>query len=182
LGGAAIIVALICAGVAYAAASPSAKLQKQDRLYGGGAISAGCFSNSTICFPQGRNFAVDAHAEGDGNEAVGDSTYAAPGGGDNVRTVTCLRVEGNRAAIGGIIVSGSAPGWWFVQYFVDRGGPGQGDRDLASPSFVDPAGSSGWPVGFPYVCPSPSTGFPGGEPIFREVESGDIVVQDAPAN
>jgi hypothetical protein len=180
LGGAALIVTLVCAGVAYAAASPNAKLQKQDRLYGGGAFSAGCFSDSSICFALGRNFAVDAHADQNGHGARGNSNYGAPGGTDNVRTVTCLRVVGNRAAIGGIIVSGGDAGWWFVQYFVDRGGPAQGDRDLSSPSFVDPPGSSEWPAGFPYVCPSPATGFPGAGPIFREVESGYIVVRDAP--
>jgi hypothetical protein len=182
LGGVAIILALICAGVAYAAASPSAKLQKQDRVYGGGQFGAGCFSNSTICFTEPRNFAVDAHAERDGREAVGNSTYGAPGGNNNVRRMTCLRVEGNSAAIGGIIASGGSPGWWFVQYFVDRGGPALGDRDLASPSFIDPPGSSEWPAGFPYVCPTPTTGFPGAEPIYREVQAGDVVVRDAPDN
>jgi hypothetical protein len=179
---AAIVVALVGAGVAYSAASPSAKLEKQDRVYGGGQFGPGCFSNSTICFSEARNLAVDAHAEGDGKEAVGNSTYGAPGGTDNVRTITCLSVEGNRAAIGGIIVSGTSPGWWFVQYFVDRGGPATGDRDLASPSFTDAAGSPGWPAGFPYACPSPTSGFPGAAAVFQEVHAGDVVVQDAPAD
>jgi hypothetical protein len=180
LGGAAVIVALVCAGVAYAAASPSAKLLKQDRVYGGGQFGAGCFSSSTICFSEPRNFAVDGHADGDGAEPAGNSTYGAPGGINNLRTITCLRVEGKRAAIGGIIVSDGSPGSWFVQYFVDRGGPAQGDRDLASPSFIDPPGSAEWPAGFPYVCPSPTIGLPSAEPVFREVQAGDVVVHDAP--
>jgi|SRR5438093_4056746 len=71
--------ALIGAGVAYSAASPSAKLQKQDRVYGGGQFGPGCFSNSTLCFPRARNISVDAHAEGNGNEAVGNFNYGAPG-------------------------------------------------------------------------------------------------------
>jgi hypothetical protein len=175
-------VTLIGAGVAYAAASPSAKLEKQDRLYGGGQFGPGCFSNSTLCFSEARNFAVDAHAEGDGSEAAGNSTYGAPDGANNYRTVTCLRVEGNRVAIGGVIVSGGHPGWWYVQYFVDRGGPATGDRDLASPSFIDSPGAPGWPAGFPAVCPSPTTGFTGAEPIFQEVPAGDLVVQDAAAD
>ena len=173
------LVALVGAGVAYSAASPSAKLQKQDRVYGGGQFGPGCFSNSSLCFARPRNFAVDAHAQGDGSEAVGNSTYGIPGIGESYRTVTCLRVEGNKAAVGGIIESGGGVSWYLF-YFVDRGGPGLGDRDLASPSFEDPANSPNWPAGFPYSCPSPSTGFPGAEPIYLEVHSGDIVVQDAP--
>jgi hypothetical protein len=176
------IAALVGAGVAFAASSPSAKLDKQDRVYGGGQFGPGCFSNSTVCFQHPRNFAVDAHAQGDGSEAVGNSTYGPPGGFESYRNVTCLRVEGNKAAIGGLITSGANAGYGYVEYFVDRGGPGLGDRDLASPEFEDPLSSSNWPAGFPATCPSPTTGFPAGPPIFREVDAGDIVVQDAPSN
>jgi hypothetical protein len=132
------IAALVGAGVAFAASSPSAKLDKQDRVYGGGQFGPGCFSNSTVCFQHPRNFAVDAHAQGDGSEAVGNSTYGPPGGFESYRNVTCLRVEGNKAAIGGLITSGANAGYGYVEYFVDRGGPGLGDRDLASPEFEDP--------------------------------------------
>jgi hypothetical protein len=94
--------------------------------------------------------------------------------------VTCLRVEGNKAAVGGIIESGPDAGFWYVRYLVDRGGPGDSVRDLASPLDIDAAGSSYWPAGFPYTCPSPTTGWPAaGPPIYREVDEGDIVVQDA---
>jgi hypothetical protein len=175
----AVVVALLGAGVAYAAGVPGAKFRKQDRVYGGGQIGPGCFSNSTICFANARNFAVDAHAQATGREVAGSSTYGAPGGADNYRTVTCVRVEGRAAAIGGRIVSGGNPGYLYVQYFVDRGGPAQGERDLASPAFIDPAGSAEWPAGFPNVCPSPSSGFAAAEPIFRAVDAGDVVVQDA---
>jgi hypothetical protein len=173
------LVALATAGIAYSATSPGAKLAKQDRLYGGGQFGPGCFSNSSVCFSNPRNFAVDAHAQGDGTEAVGDGTYGTPGSNESTRSVTCLRVEGNAAAIGGVILSGANAGFWYAQYFVDRGGPGLGDRDLASPSFVDPPGAADWPDGFPYTCPSPATGFPAGPPIFLEVDEGDLVVQDA---
>jgi hypothetical protein len=177
------LLALVGAGVGYSAESPSAKLHKQDRVYGGGQFGPGCFSNSTFCFELPRNLAVDGHAEGDGAEAVGSATYASPAGpGNTHRSITCLRVEGNTAAIGGIIESGPSAGWWYVQYFVDRGGPGLGDRDLASPSFTERADAPGWPEGFPYSCPSPTTGFAGGEPIYLELHAGDIVVQDAPSD
>jgi hypothetical protein len=57
-----------------------------------------------------------------------------------------------------------------------------GSRDLVSPEFVDSLTSSDWPTDFPTVCASPTTGFPAGPPAFREVDAGDVVVQDAPDN
>jgi hypothetical protein len=172
------LVALVGAGVAYSAASPSAKLDKQDRVYGGGQFGPGCFSNGPTCFDNPRNISVDAHAEGDGSEAVGNSTYGTPGFSQTTRKITCLRVEGNAAAFGGVLTSGPDAGFGFVQYIVDRGGPGLGPRDLSSPSFIDPLEASSWPVGFPQVCPSALTGFPGAAPAFLEVHAGDFVVQD----
>jgi hypothetical protein len=176
------LLALVAAGVAYSAASPSAKLEKQDRVYGGGQFGPGCFSNSTLCFAEARNFSVDAHAEGNGAEAVGNSTYGAPSGVNNYRTVSCLRVEGNRAAIGGVVVSGSLAGYGYVEYFVDRGGPASADRDLVSATLLDPLDSPTWPAGFPSTCPSPTTGYAGAEPTFQPVDEGDVVVQDAPSD
>lgn len=175
----ATLVALSGAGVAYSAASPSAKLAKQDRVYGGGQFGPGCFP--TICFANPRNLAVDAHAQGDGTEAVGDSTYGTPGGAaESVRSVSCVRVEGNAAVIGGVIESGPDAGFGFVQYFVDRGGPGLGSRDLASASLIDPLDAATWPAGFPATCPSPTVGWPaGGPPAYLELDEGDIVVKDA---
>ena len=95
------------AGVAYSAASPSAKVQKQDRVYCGGHIDPGCFTNSGLCFEAPRNFAVDAHAQGDGSEAAGNSNYGATGAFEAYRGVTCLRLSGNTADVGGIIESGT---------------------------------------------------------------------------
>jgi hypothetical protein len=173
---AALLMALIGAGAAYSAASPSAKLQKQDRVYGGGQFGPGCFSNSTGCFDNPRNFAVDAQAAGDGTGAAGNSTYGTPGIGESSRSVRCLRIHGNTAVVGGVILTGPGAGWGYVQFFVDRGGPGLGDRDLASPSFTDPLDAAGWPAGFPNVCPSTTESYA----AYREVDEGDVVVQDAP--
>jgi hypothetical protein len=155
------LVALVGAGVAYAATSPSAKLQKQDRLYGGGQFGPGYFSNSTLYFAHPRNLSVDAHADGSGGDAVGNFNYGAPGSTlDDRDRVTCVRIEGNHAAIGGLTDEGLG----FVWYAVDRGDPATGDRDLASPEFIDPLDAASWPTGFPNVCPSPVTGAPGREP------------------
>jgi hypothetical protein len=178
------LVTVVGAGVAYSAASPSAKLGKQDRVYGGGSFGPGCFQpGGTICFEFGRNLALDAHAEENGAEAVGNTTYgSAAGEFAQYRTVTCLRVEGKRAAIGGVIEGGSSSVEWYVQYVIDQGGPGLDEPDLASASYTDVPTSSDWPEGFPYVCPSPTSGFPGGPPDFLPLNGGDIVVQDAAAN
>jgi len=176
-----VLMSLVGAGVsgAYSAASPTAKLQKQDRLYGGGQIGPGCAS---VCVTNARNFALDAHSQGDGSEPVGTSTYGGTGGAlEQQRSVTCLRVDGNRAVIGGVVEAGSAAGFWYVQYFVDRGGAaaGPGSRDLSSLAFEDAPSSGNWPVGFPSTCPSPTDGFRGAEPAYLEVDEGDVVVQDA---
>src|SRR6059058_3951285 len=90
-----MLLALAAAGVAYSALSPSARLQKQDRVYGGGQYGPGCFSNSTFCFAFPRNFAVDGHAQGNGSEAAGNETYGHPDAAQASRTmkITCLRVE-----------------------------------------------------------------------------------------
>ena len=175
------LLALIGAGVAHSAASPGAKLQKQDRVYGGGQFGPGCFSNSTMCFARARNLSVDAHAEGNGADSAGNVNYGVPGVTFEDRDrVTCVRVEGNHAVIGGVVASGTKSGYGFVWYTVDRGGAGGTQRDLASPEFIDVLSSTSWPAGFPDVCPSPVTGAPGLEPIYQELHSGDLVVQDAP--
>jgi hypothetical protein len=178
------LVTVVGAGVAYSAASPSAKLDKQDRVYGGGQYGPGCFSDTDFCFAFARNIAIDAHAQDDGTEAVGNETYGHPDVGQAGRRlkVTCLRVEGNKAALGGIIEWGVNAGFWYVRYVIDRGAPADATRDLVSPLDIDTAGSSYWPAGFPETCPSPTTGVPGGPPIYRELDEGDIVVQDATAN
>lgn len=173
------LVSLVGAGVAYSAASPAAKLQRQDRVYGGGQIGPGC---ADICVTNARNFALDAHAQGDGSEAAGTSTYGGTGGAlEQQRSITCTRVDGHRAVIGGVVESGSAAGFWYVQYFVDRGGAAAlpGSRDLATLTLQDAPGSGAWPSGFPATCPSATTGIAGGELAYLEVDEGDVVVQDA---
>jgi hypothetical protein len=120
-------------GVAYTAASPSAKLAKQDRVWGGGHF--GC-SVVDASFCVSRNLAVDAHAESDGSGAVGNSAYAL----STSRSVTCLKVDGNSAVIGGVLEAGVGAGSGYVQYFVDRGttDPSSPQRDLASLTVTGP--------------------------------------------
>ena len=162
------------ASVAFSAASPSAKLQKQDRLWGGGQVAAGTCSitDPDFCIGPARNLSVDAHAEGDGSGAVGNSAQNV----QTPRTVTCLSVDGNKAAIGGVIGS---TGDLYLQYFVDRGTTLPTDeRDLTSAVYV---GTNPWPAGFPDVCP-PAAGADALPPVYLVMGGGDIVVQDAPSD
>jgi hypothetical protein len=176
-----VIAALLGAAAAYTAASPSAKLAKQDRVWGGGQFGPGCDpATGTWCINVPRNLAVDAHAESDGGGAAGNSTYAL----STSRSVTCLNVEGNSAAIGGVIEAGALVGWGYIEYFVDRGTSdlASPQHDLASLSGIGPLTDPAWPVGFPYVCP-PATGAAGVfAPVYFEMDRGDIVVQDATTN
>jgi hypothetical protein len=175
-----VLAAVVGASVAYSASSPSAKLQKQDRVWGGGDWSGGCSVNDpSICIPNGRNVAVDAHAEGDGSDAAGNSAYAA----FTSRSVTCLSVDGNTAAIGGVNIAGANVGWGYVEYFVDRGttSPATVQQDLGSLIYVIPLDDPSWPAGFPYVCP-PAGGSPTLPPVYFELDGGDIAVQDAAAS
>ena len=183
------LAAVVSASVAYSAASPSAKLAKQDRVWGGGIAAASAtatnpvcaVNDSTLCLGNPRNFAVDAHAESDGSEAVGNSAY----GGETSRTVTCENVDGNKAAIGGVIVADpddpSIVGFGYVQYFVDRGTTSltSPQHDYMSLLNIDPLAAPEWPSGFPYVCP-PAGGSPTLPAAYFEMNGGDVTVHDAP--
>jgi hypothetical protein len=171
-------------GVAYSAMSPTAKLAKQDRIWGGGQFGPGCdVGTGTICIPNARDLSVDAHADADGSEAVGNSSYR----NFTRRSVTCLGIDGNHAVIGGIIIThtlfGGADvfGWYYVQYFVDRGDTVDANiPDLASFTIFGPPTDPTFPVGFPDVCPS-ATGTVDLPAVYWEM-TGDIAIQDSTAN
>jgi len=177
-------VALAGAAFAHSSGGPNAQLVNQDRVYGGGAFGPGCVvPDINFCIDYTRNFAIDAHATAGGNAAFGDATYGAPLH-DQHHQVTCLSVDGNKAAVGGIVTQADRPsavGLWFVQFFVDRGTPAFGERDLASLVNYGPPDPADWPPGFPYICPSPDTGSPafGLVPSYLPLAGGDLVVQDA---
>ena len=168
------------ASLAYSTDGPNAKLVHQDRIYGGGGTEPGCYlPDINFCRPGPTDFAIDAHATGNGHAAYGDVVFLT-----RHEQVTCVAVAGSNAVVGGIFVSDPDPsrvGWLFVQFFVDNGTFAFGG-DFASPQYIGPAEpSSGWPRGFPYVCPSPDTGAPDFGMIrsFLPISRGDIVIQDA---
>ncbi len=177
--------ALVIAGYAYSSGRPNAQLVPQDRLYGGGSTDPGvCFvPDIGFCRPLATNLGIDAHATGDGQAAYGDISQGSPGFRDSHYQVTCLRVHGQNAVVGAVIVSSSDPsivGWLGLTWYVDRGTPALGDRDLMSPTYSGFLANGGWPPGFPNVCPSPDEGVPalGFFRSFAPITHGDIVVQD----
>lgn len=90
--------------------------------------------------------------------------------------ITCVSIDGNAAALGGLIESTNPPQAWFI--FVRDNGPAGGPvRDESTPSFVGALDDPANPPGFPSVCPAPddttinTTGF-------LPLHSGDIVVHE----
>jgi hypothetical protein len=171
--------ALVGAGLAYAAGGPNGQLAHQDRVYGGG----------TFCVDLGtctdtRTFAVDAHADLHGGAAFGDIEYAGPTHYED-EEVTCLSVNGNKVAVGGIVTQADRPsvvGMLALMFLTDGGNPMSGTPDGSSLQFINPAGpAGGWPPGFRNRCPSPDTGAPllGLVPAYLPLTGGDIVVQDS---
>jgi len=173
----ALAVALAVAGFAYPTGGPNAQLVGQDRLYGGGGTDAGCFvPDIGFCRLATTDFSVDAHATGTGNAAYGD--IVARNGSHS--QVTCLAVDGGNAVVGTRILTDPNPdhvGWLTATFYVDNG-PGQ--VDLVSPNYTGPDDPADWPLGFPFVCPSPDTGSPAFGLIrsFIPISRGNIVVQD----
>jgi hypothetical protein len=178
-----VLGALAGAGLAYSAGGPNGQLAHQDRVYGGGAFGPGCPTPDT-CITDMRTFAIDAHADAHGRAAFGSVEYAGPTHYED-EEVTCLSVDGNKAAIGAIVTQADRPsevGMWALMFVTDGGTPISGTPDASGLQFISPPGhAGGWPPGFPNVCPSPDTGAPslGLVPAYLPLTGGDIVVRDA---
>jgi hypothetical protein len=167
-------------GIAYSSGNPGAPAG-QNRVYGGGRI---CVNESCTNI---RDFSVDVHANPAAHTVVGDFATARDIDGVVVTAVdsadiTCTKVEGKKAVIGGIVRTGSPPqviGVAFVMYFVDNGPPSSPVDDIATPPFfVDPGDPfPGQPEEFPWVCPASVDVF--NPALNRDLQSGDVAVEDA---
>ena len=150
-------------------------------VVGGGRITP----PSTTGFDIGvRDFSIDAHVGEDRTFGIlrygkNDNATESTRMGD----VRCVRIQGNKAVVGGT-TRGTNPAEGWAMFFVDNGTPG-GPKDQASyiqvealdPSLQAP-GFPGWPRGFPYVCPSLTTG-PGVDAYgsgFLSLDAGDVIV------
>lgn len=171
----AILALIVGIGIAYAASSERGLPGGERAVWGGG--HADIFA--------GREFSIVATPDG-GEFLYGKAGSAIPAiGGD----VTCVRVSGNHAVIGGIIrengVSGTYVGWPFLWYVTDNGKLAATTPDQVSAGYiVDPPSIAekwgGLTRSFPYVCP-PFSDLPTSEPLY-DLTGGDIVVQNAVQN
>lgn len=174
----ALIGALIGSGAAYSSLSAGGP-SDEPFVVGGGRFGPGCFDlNQAFCFAAPRDLSVDAHLEKNGTKVTGVVYYGNNDGAQRVRIdVTCLAVDGNRAAIGGIVRDHSSPefvGGSALLFLRDNGQPGLASRDRSSPLFVDVPTSTGWPAGFPYTCPAPDSTI--NNIGFQALHSGDVAV------
>jgi hypothetical protein len=174
------VASLVSAGIAYSAIGERTLLQQfpTAHVYGGGELGPGTFSNGNFTIARPRDLSVDAHRIGPvvkGHVYYGvNETGVLMLGGD----VKCLAVSGNRAAVGGVIRESTDPasiGYGFVIFLTDNGSPASPTRDRSSAALVDPLSASGWPAGFPRVCPAPDGPF--NAVGWLDVHSGDVVVQ-----
>jgi hypothetical protein len=166
---------LLPATIASATSGPNAQLVTQNRVYGGGQF--------TVSPGDVRNFAIDAHAQG--GVAYGNVEYGSTLHFGNEQ-VTCLKVVGNTAAVGGIITADdNRPdiiGWGVLWVVQDNGNILSATPDAATFQVIGPLGDPDFaalPAGFPYVCPSPDTATSYFGLSYFPLNAGDLVVQNA---
>jgi hypothetical protein len=165
----AAVAALAASGAAYsslAAGGPS----DDPFVVGGGRLGPGTFPGGFTILS--RDFSVDAHVEKKGQKVTGLFSTGRNGISSSQTNVTCVSIDGNQAVVGGVDNFGSGR----VVFLIDNGPPSRAVRDQSSPNFVDPVDSPNWPIGFPYVCPAPNSGF--NQQGYLDVHSGDIVISD----
>jgi hypothetical protein len=171
----AVAAVIVSATIASATSGPNAQLVTQDRVYGGGQFT-NPFDGSV------RNFAIDAHAQGGGSGAAyGNMEYGSPGFHINTQ-VTCLKVVGNTATVGGIITDTDLPGstgWALLWIVRDNGNPESATPDAATFQSRGPLDDPTWTAGFPYVCPSPDTATSLFGLSYFPLNAGDFVVQNS---
>jgi hypothetical protein len=143
---------------------------------GTGAFGPGCTTGGQV-FCDSRSFVFHLAAlSGSGFPALGyfDRTNVA-NGNTFAGAVTCLRVSGNQASVGGILTrtpDGSGIGAPFLVYVLDNGRPGATLSDGISPFEIFGPGETTPAVGFPYSCP------PASSPLgYYSLTSGDVIVR-----
>ena len=153
------VAVLVGSGLALSSGGPNERLASQVRIYGGGTYGP-CFAGGAFCLAAERSFAIDVHVEGGGaGAAYGDWENGVAGGFVNKGQVTCARIDGDVAIVGGLITSATNPafvGWAFVHYFKDHGSVASTTPDEVSVAFLGPNdGQPGdFPPSFPASCPA----------------------------
>ena len=166
----AVLGALVGSGAAYSSLA-SGGPSEDPFVVGGGRLGPGTFPGGFTILS--RDFSVDAHVEKKGQKVTGLFITGRNGISGSQTNVTCVSIDGNQAVVGGV---DSATGIGRVVFLIDNGPPSSAVRDQSSPNFVDPVDSPNWPFGFPYVCPTPNSGF--NQEGYLDVHSGDIVISE----
>jgi hypothetical protein len=172
LGGLAAVAALALAGVAYSAYHLS--IAGSTRAFGGGRLGPGCTEPAVsppLCTDHARYVSLDVH-HGRGQLLYGLKDEAAAGGFRG--RVTCMRTDGSRAVLGGVIRRpATTPPMFFLFHLVDNAPPGVPARDRVSLLHVFDREHPDAPVpaAFPFVCPSSMTSPDGYLPL-----EGDVAV------
>jgi hypothetical protein len=175
------LTALVLSVTATASSRPAVSDQDLvQRAFGGGHVGPNpCFADGsgaqTVCLAGERDFSLGAIGS-IGGRATGTLHYGNNAANvTNLRgRVTCMERTGNRASLGGWIVSHRQPdfvGAAFFFYVVDNGPAGSASRDRISAVevSVDPAER---PVGFPARCPAVDEASFG----FTDLVHGDVTL------
>ena len=166
----AAVAALAAAGAAYSSLATGGP-SDDPFVVGGGRLGPGTFPGGFTILS--RDFSVDAHVEKKGQKVTGLFISGRNGISSSQTNVTCVAIDGNQAAVGGVE---STTGVGRLVFLIDNGPPSSAVRDRSSAIFTDPLDNPNWPIGFPTVCPSPSSGF--NQEGYLDVHSGDIVISE----
>jgi len=173
----ALVAVLVLASTGFAGGSDSAAQaqyggpSEDPFVVGGGQLGPGTFPGGFQILS--RDFSVDAHVEKKGQTVTGLFISGRNGISSSQTNVTCVAIDGNQAAVGGVE---STTGVGRLVFLIDNGPPSSAVRDQSSPIFTDPLDSPNWPIGFPTVCPAPNSGF--NQEGYLDVHSGDIVISE----
>ena len=177
-----VVAVLAGSGVAVSSGGPQERLASQVRIYGGGTYGP-CFAGGAFCLAAERSLAIDVHIEGGGMGAVyGDWENGVAGQFVNKGEVTCARIDGDVAIVGGRITFATNPafvGLAFVAYFKDHGSVASTAPDEASIAFLGPNdGQPGdFPLSFPASCPASPFGDDVAPALWTPLR-GNVVVQN----
>lgn len=183
-----LAVVAVAAGFAVAATAGTSidESDRHDYSVGVGSIGPGCqmppAPRETFCTPFSYTYRLLAVSKFIGDRAWGTMERRNnETGGTFAGSVRCLRVAGNRAAIGGILdrtPDGQNIGVPFLVYVVDNGTLGSPVPDQASFLAIYPPGDPDLPLlpaDFPRRCPSADSIY-GTMPL----TSGDMTVAKSP--
>ena len=167
-----------------AAATGGGPQLARDYTYGVGNYGPACWQTHGGPFCSPFHFTSRLLAVQQGNQRAWGQfeRHNNDNGGTFFGPVTCVTVDGNRAAIGGVLTEapgqpGISVGDPYIVYVEDNGRPGSTSADEISVLAILPEGDPDRPLmppGFPDVCPSADSIYG-----YAPLTSGDITVTES---